>query len=107
MTAPCDPFDPLGELPEALAEWRAGLTFEEREIIALERISDQMALLAAAMRPAASTAPLPQVIALNGAQGDLPLGIEMIETRHYAVGHYRYTALKDAMAQLERDRNSP
>jgi hypothetical protein len=96
---------------------RAGLTFKEREILALERISDQLAFLAQSlgMVPNAQIAKsgVPEakdeasgtgaLDTVNGAESPAD-GIERVDATSYLVGKYRYTDLNHAMAELRRQK---
>lgn len=97
-----DSFD-LTASPDDLARWRANLTFKEREIVALERISDQMEHFARTMGSTTCKMYPPDSAPIGDLQKSLPQGIEVIETRQFAVGTYRYTDLEDALAQWRRE----
>lgn len=118
--SPGFPFD--AEPPVELVKRRAALTFQEREISALERISDQLALLKdmfAVCReqdpPAVtSTSSRPQGFregevernAFSPSEPEIPAGITASTVTNYRVGPYNYTDLELAKAELQRQRSA-
>ena len=99
---------------------RHSMTMAERQIIALERISDQLALLAREMlnspdlqslEGATAVAGTPQTsseeaesenASVPDASPDIPDGIIRKRVDCYLVGSYRYTDLDSAIAELRR-----
>jgi hypothetical protein len=109
----------MPDTPEAaVARSRARCTDEERLVLALETIADQMRLLVAVMKPIRVPEDTPTVDGRpdpsaaweneRGSLADQPagsLGIKHTLIDQYEVGEYRYTKLDDAIAQAERSRD--
>ncbi len=108
--------DMTGEL---LAQSRAFSTTEERTVLALEAIADQLRSLVAFLAPAAIPEATDTSAPAQGANateegawenegGSLDrgaaasLGIQHSVTDQYETGGYRYTRLADAIAQAKR-----
>lgn len=95
-------------------------TAREREIVALERISDQLALLCSSIsRRSSPTAgsgnrekrPSQASVGVWENEGgslkpdrDLPLGMTASVVTHYRVGAYTYSDFGHALAELQRQR---
>lgn len=72
--------------------------------MALERISDQMALLGSCMRAGSGSSRAKAVADIADASlgSDLPDGIRAVATSYFEVGGYRYSDLSDATAEWRR-----
>ena len=105
-----------------MANSRHSMTMPERQIVALERISDQLALLAADMLHAPELQDLDETTpaveaprkslkqweneggSLSETSPDIPEGIIRKRMDCYLVGSYRYTDLEAAIAELRRQK---
>ena len=105
-----------------MANSRHSMTMPERQIVALERISDQLALLAAEVLhapelqdPGETTPPVEaprepltqwenEGGRLSETSPDIPEGIIRKRMDCYLVGSYRYTDLEAAIAELQRQK---
>lgn len=109
----------MPDTPEAaLALNRSFATDEERQVLALEAIADQMRLLVSALMPidhsedspTAEGHGLDSTGAWENEGGSLAaatldaLGIKHTIIDQYEVGGYRYTKLDDAIGQAKRSR---
>lgn len=109
----------MANTPEQnLAESRSYSTNEERKVLALEAIADQMRLLVEVLRPATDPAPADGALARErdlcaaGAWenevGSLAvdtansLGIKHSVVDQFEIGGYRYSNLDDAVAEAKR-----
>lgn len=108
----------MPETPQDIAQNRACSTDEERKVLALEKIADQMEWIANALKPISVSASSPDTQAGNGARhatdawknegGNISTGaVDSFGISHtvidqFEIGGYHYTKLADAISEAKR-----